>query len=466
MKRLMMLLIFLAVGAAAGGGYWYWQQSQQSAAESAKAKGKGGKGAKGGRGGPLTVKAVRAVVKPMPVLIEAVGTVEAEQSVQVRAQVSGVLQNVSFREGDKVKAGQLLFQIDPRTFQAQYNQAQAALARDRAQLENARAQEQRLAPLLKREFITRQEYDVAVTSAKSLEATVQAGQAAVEQARIQLEFSRILAPITGRTGQLAVKPGNLVLASGGGVPLVTINSTDPVLVGFSIPERQLEELRRYQKEKDIRIEILPDRAGLPAAAGKLVFVDNTVTPQTGTVLLKTKVDNTKELIWPGQFVNVRVVLTVEPEAVVVPEVAVQPGQDGPFVYLIGDESKVEVRPVKVARQVGGEVVIASGVKGGDHVITEIPQALRPGGTVRISDGTEEAAPRKGKGGKGGKKGEGKGKAKDEVTSEAEGKSDKGEGRKDGEGESKGEGKKGKGKAEGESRGEGVKADTAKSLPKQ
>lgn len=273
-------------------------------------------------------------------------------------------------------------------------------------------------PLLKREFITRQEYDVAVTSAKSLEAVVQAGQAAVEQARIQLEFSRIVAPISGRTGQLAVKPGNLVVASGGGVPLVTINSTDPVLVGFSIPERQLEELRRYQGEKDIRIEILPDRAGLPAAIGKLVFIDNTVTPQTGTVLLKTRVDNTKELIWPGQFVNVRLVLTVEPEAVVVPEVAVQPGQDGPFVYLIGAEDKVEVRPVKVARQVGGEIVIASGVKGGDHVITEIPQALRPGGTVKVSDGTESAEPRKGKGGKkgegkGGKKGEGKSDGKTE-----------------------------------------------------
>ncbi|MDH4294566.1 MAG: efflux RND transporter periplasmic adaptor subunit, partial [Betaproteobacteria bacterium] len=222
MKRLTMVLVFIALGAAVAGGYWYWQQSQQSASDGAKAKGKGAKGAKGGRGGPLTVKAARAVVKPMPVLIEAVGTVEAEQSVQVRAQVSGVLQSVAFREGDKVKAGQLLFQIDPRTFQAQYNQAVAALARDRAQLENARAQEQRMEPLLKREFITRQEYDVAVTSAKSLEAVVQAGQAAVEQARIQLEFSRIVAPISGRTGQLAVKPGNLVVASGGGVPLVTI----------------------------------------------------------------------------------------------------------------------------------------------------------------------------------------------------------------------------------------------------
>ncbi len=404
MKRLIMVLVFAVISAAVAGGYWYWQSSGSGAGSSEKGK---GKGAKGGRGGPLTVKAARAVTKPMPVLIEAVGTVEPEQSVQVRAQVSGVLQNISFKEGDKVKAGQLLFQIDPRTFQSQYNQALAALARDRAQLENARAQQQRMEPLLKREFITQQEYDVAVTSAKSLEATVQSGQAMVEQARIQLDYSRIVAPISGRTGQLAVRAGNLVSAAGGGVPLVTINSTDPILVGFSVPERQLEDIRRYQSEKDMRIEILPDRAGGAVAAGKLVFVDNTVTPQTGTVLLKTRVENTKELIWPGQFVNVRVVLTIEPEAVVVPEVAVQPGQDGPFVYLIGAEDKVEIRPVKISRQLGNEIVIASGVAAGDHVITEIPQALRPGATVRIADAAAGVGEkRKGKG-KGGKKGEGK-----------------------------------------------------------
>ncbi|MDP2397181.1 MAG: efflux RND transporter periplasmic adaptor subunit [Burkholderiales bacterium] len=407
MKRLIMLLAFVAVGAAVAGGYWYWQQGGSAKGGAEKTKATGGKGGKGGRGATtLTVRAVRAVSKPMPVLIEAVGTVEPEQSVQVRAQVSGVLQTIAFREGDRVKAGQVLFEIDPRTFRAQYNQALAALERDKAQLENARAQQQRMEPLLKREFITRQEYDVAVTSAKSLEATVQAGQALVEQARIQLDYARIVAPISGRTGQLAVRAGNLVPASGGGVPLVTINSTDPVLVGFSVPERQLEDIRRFQTEKDMRIEILPDRSGPPVATGKLVFVDNTVTPQTGTVLLKTRVENQNEAIWPGQFVNVRVVLTVEPEAVVVPEVAVQPGQTGSFVYLIDAESKVQVRPVKVSRQIGGEIVIAEGIKPGDQVITEIPQALQPGATVQLADDEGKGVAAKGKG-KGGKKGEGK-----------------------------------------------------------
>ena len=408
MKRLWMAVIFITLAAGGFGAWWWQQQEGPRAAES-----KGAKGGKGGRGGTLVVKAATAIAKPMPVLIEAVGTVEPEHSVQVRAQVSGVLQGVMFKEGDKVKAGQQLFQIDPRTFQASYQQVQAQLARDVAQLENAKVQQQRLEPLLKREFITRQEFDVAVTSTKSLEATVAADKAMVEQARIQLEFSRIYSPIAGRTGTLAIKPGNLVPTSGGGVPLVTINSTDPILVSFSIPERQLEEVRRYQNEKDMRIEILPDRSAPAAAEGKLVFIDNTVTAQTGTVLLKTSVVNKNELLWPGQFVNVRIVLRIEPDAVVVPEAAVQPGQDGSFVYLIDPDSKVVVQPVKISRQLGSEIVIASGIKAGDSVITEIPQALQPGATVRLagSDGAGEKGKGKGKKGKGGKKDEGKSEAK-------------------------------------------------------
>jgi membrane fusion protein, multidrug efflux system len=382
MKRLTMLLVFAVIGAIAAGAYWYWnRQSGDSVVEGApKAKGKG----KGKGGGVLTVRAAQAVVKPMPVLIEAVGTVEPEQSVQVRAQVSGVLQSVQFKEGDNVRAGQVLFLIDPATYQAQYKQALAQLDRDRAQLENARAQQQRLEPLLKREFITRQEYDVAVTSTKSLEATVQADQAAAEQARIQLSYTRITAPIAGRTGALSVKAGNLVQAASAGPPLVTINTMDPILVAFSVPERQLDEIRRYQNDKQMRIEILAERNVAPVAEGKLVFVDNTVTAQTGTVLLKTRVSNANEAIWPGQFVNVRLVLTVEPEAVVVPEAAVQPGQDGSFVYLIDENNKVKVQPVVVSRQLAGDVVIQSGVKAGDKVITEIPQALTPGATVQLA----------------------------------------------------------------------------------
>jgi multidrug efflux system membrane fusion protein len=220
----------------------------------------------------------------------------------------------------------------------------------------------------------------------------------VEQARIQLEFTRIRAPIAGRTGTLAVKTGNLVSTN---ATLVTINSMDPILVGFSIPERQLDEIRRYESSKDMHIDILPDRNGPAVARGKLVFIDNTVTPQTGTVLLKTRVPNAKEVIWPGQFVNVRIVLTIEPEAVVLPDAAVQPGQDGPFVYLIDENSQVKVQPVIVSRQIGNEIVIAKGVKAGDQVITEIPQSLQPGARVQRA-GAGPARGDKGKGKSGSK----------------------------------------------------------------
>lgn len=411
MKRLTMILVFLAIGAIAGGGYWYWTKGADSSGAPTEASAKKTKGKGKGGGGPLTVRTAQALLKPMPVVIEAVGTVEPEHSVQIRAQVSGVLKSVEFKEGDRVKAGQLLFQIEPATYEAQYKQVLAQLERDKAQLENARAQQQRLEPLLKREFITRQEYDVAVTSAKSLEATVAADEAAAEQARIQLSYARIVAPISGRTGALAVKSGNLVQAAGGGVPLVTINTMDPILVSFSIPERQLEEIRKYQSDRLMRIEILPDRNAPPVSEGKLVFVDNTVTAQTGTVLLKTRVPNAKELIWPGQFVNVRIVLTIEPEAVVVPEAAVQPGQDGSFVYMIDENSKVKVQPVTVSRQLGAEIVIATGVKAGDRVITQIPQALAPGATVTVA-GEGKGGGAKGEKGKGkGKKADGQGDTK-------------------------------------------------------
>ena len=409
MKRIVMAAMFVVIAASCYGAWWWWQQGAAAAPDP-----KGGKGK--GRGGALVVKATTAVTKPMPVLIEAVGTVEPEHSVQVRAQVSGVLDSVKFKEGDMVAAGQQLFQIDSRTFEASYRQAQAQLARDVAQLENAKVQQERLEPLLKREFITRQEFDVAVTSTKSLEATVAADKALLEQARIQLEFTKIRAPIAGRTGALAVKSGNLVAAGagGGGAPLVTINSTDPILVSFSIPERQLEELRRNQNEKGMRIEILADRSGPSVAEGKLVFIDNTITPQTGTVLLKTRVSNKNEMLWPGQFANVRIVLRIEPAAVVIPENAVQPGQDESFVYLIDQESRVQVRPIKIARQIGGDVVIAAGIAAGDRVITEIPQALQPGATVQVA-GAAGGEKGKGKGKKGGGK-----KDADKATGRSEG----------------------------------------------
>lgn len=410
-KGWVIFAVVLAI-AAGGAGWWYYTK-KGSVTTTAEKKAEPGKAARKGRGrgkgpgGPLVVRAERARVQPMPVVIDTIGTVEAEQSVSVRAQVSGVLEAVNFREGDNVKAGQLLFRIDQRPFRASVNQSRAALARDEAQLAQARAQQSRLEPLVKQEYITKHEYDVAVTSTKSLEATVEANRAALEQARLQLSYTEIHSPISGRTGSLSVKPGNLVSSgTSGGQPLVVINRMHPILVAFSVTRNDLDEFRRFRDNQELHAEITREGEAKPIAEGKLVFVDNAINPQTGGVLMKARLPNEGEQLWPGELVKVRLVLRIEPEAVVVSEAAVQPGQQGSFVYLINKENRVRVRPVTISRQLGDQVVIAKGLRGGERVITEIPQALTEGAEVQVR-GPGEA-------GKKGKRGKGKGRRDGEA----------------------------------------------------
>jgi len=426
MKKGWLIFVVVLAVAAAGGGWWYYAQRSSTAATAARegagasASKRGGRGK--GRGGPLIVKAERVRVQPMPVVIDSIGTIEAEQSVAVRAQVSGVLEAVNFREGDNVKAGQLLFRIDQRPFLASVNQSRAALARDEAQLAQARAQQSRLEPLVKQEYITKQEYDVAVTSTKSLEATVAANRAALEQAKLQLSYTEIHSPISGRTGSLSVKPGNLVSAgAGGGQPLLVINRMHPILVAFSVTRNDLDEFRRFRDNQELHVEVSRENESNPVTEGMLVFVDNAINPQTGGVLMKARVPNEKEQLWPGELVKIRLVLRVEPEAVVVSEAAVQPGQQGSFVYLINKEDRVRVRPVTISRQLGNQVVIARGLKGGERVITEVPQALTEGAQVQVrgADGAAKKGKR-GKGKRGGNEAGGDAKGVDGSNKAAEG----------------------------------------------
>lgn len=387
MKRGWLICGVMLAVAAGGAGWWYFaKKSSVSAMVDKKAEpGKSARKGKGkGRGGPLVVRAEKVRVQPMPVVIDTIGTVEAEQSVAVRAQVGGTLEAVNFQEGENVTAGQLLFRIDQRPFRASVNQSRAALARDEAQLAQARAQQARLEPLVKQEYITRQEYDVAVTSTKSLEATVESNRAALEQARLQLSYTEIRAPISGRTGSLSVKPGNLVHpGASGGEPLVVINRMRPILVAFSVTRNDLDQFRRHRERQKLRTEVSREGDGKLVGKGSLVFVDNAINPQTGGVLMKARLPNEKEQLWPGELVNVRLVLRVEPEAVVVSEAAIQPGQQGSFVYLISEDDRVWVRPVTISRQLGDQVVIATGLKGGERVITEVPQALTEGAKVQV-----------------------------------------------------------------------------------
>jgi multidrug efflux system membrane fusion protein len=393
--------ILLVICVLAGGGF-YWWKTQSSGKATEAAPGKVAKGeAKGGgkRGsGPIPVRTITVMRQAMPVVIDAVGAVESEHSVAVRPQVNGVLDSVLFKEGDAVKKGQVLFRIDPRPVQAAMEQARAAVARDQAQLVQAKAQESRLRPLMEKDYITRQEYDVAATQAKSLEATVDANRAVLEQARLQLSYAQISAPISGRTGSLSVRAGNLVTAGTGGAPLVVINSTQPILVSLSVPQRYLDDVRRAWNTPDLKVEISPNPGAPAVASGALVFIDNTVNPQTGTIVLKARVKNDKEELWPGQFIAARIVLKVEKDALVLPEGTVQPGQDGSFVYVVQD-GRAKIKNIQVDRQIGDLVVIAKGLTGGDEVITDVPATLTDGAQVTLrsagSDGAKGEGKRKG-----------------------------------------------------------------------
>ena len=386
MKRLSMLLIFVALGAAVWGGYWYWQQPASGASADGKSGAKTGKGEKGkgkrGAAGPVLVSVVDVKRQPMPGVISTTGTVESEHTVAVRPQVNGVLEAVMFKEGDRVRQGQVLFRIDARPMRASVEQARAALARDQAQLAQAQAQETRLKPLSEKEYITRQEYELAATSAKSSEATVAANRAALEQAQLQLSYASITAPISGRTGSLSVKPGNIVNAGAGGAPLVVINSMQPILVSLSVPQRQLDDVRRAWNTPELKVEISPNPNAPAIAQGQLVFIDNTVNPTTGTIVLKARVKNEKEELWPGQFVAARIVLRMEQDALVLPEAAVQPGQDGPFVYVVKDGRAQPVN-ITVDRQIGEFIVVSKGLSGNERIIREAPPTLVAGAQVTV-----------------------------------------------------------------------------------
>lgn len=403
---LKILLIACVIGA--GGGYYWWKQQPadkpaEASAKGAKAEGKGkGEGKAGKRGGgPVAVRTVQVTRTAMPVVIDVVGTVESEHSVAVRPQVNGVLTGVLFKEGDRVRQGQALFNIDPRPMQASVDQARAALARDQAQLAQAKEQEARLRPLMQKEYITRNDYDVAATQVKSLEAVVAANSAVLQQAQLQLSYAHIKAPISGRTGSLAVDTGNLVTGGTGGSPLVVINSTQPITVALSVPQRFLDDVRRYWNTPDLKVQISLNPGGPPVAEGSLVFIDNTVNPTTGTVLLKARFKNEKEELWPGQFVAARIILKVEKDALVLPEGAVQPGQDRPFVYVVR-EGKAAMQEVKVARQIGNRVVIEKGLSGDEQVVVDVPLALTAGSQVVVREPGDE----KGKGSRQGKEGKG------------------------------------------------------------
>jgi len=421
MKRVTMLLVFAALAAVVLGGYWYWQKPTSANAEKVAGKPSKGSGKRGS--GPVSVTTVTAKRQSMPVVIDAVGTVESEHSVAIRPQTNGVLEAVLFKEGDRVRQGQVLFRIDSRPMIASVEQARAALARDQAQLQQARAQEDRLKPLAEKDYITKNEYDVAITQSKALQATVEANRAAMEQAKLQLSYASITSPINGRTGSLSVKSGNLVSAGTGGSPLVVINSTQPILVSLSVPQRYLNDVRSAWGDGAVKIMISLDANSPAVAEGSLVFIDNSVNQQTGTIVLRARVKNEKEQLWPGQFVAARIILKIEQDALVLPESAVQPGQNGAFVY-IAKEGRAQIQNVQVDRQINELVVISSGLSGGEEVIKDVSPTLANGSAIVFQGGDGKGGKGEGKSGKGKKTQEKDSPSKESVVKDAPGKETK------------------------------------------
>jgi multidrug efflux system membrane fusion protein len=357
----------------------------------------------------VPVGVAEVMQRTVPLQVAAVGNVQAYSTVSVKSQVAGEIHQVHFTEGRDVKRGDLLFTIDPRPFEAALRQAEAALgqrhaevsqaranlARDLAQQEWTQTQEKRYHELLAKDLIAREQYELLRTNMAAMEATVRAGraaednaraaataaQAAVDNVRLQLAYTQIRAQIDGRTGNLLVQRGNVIKANEDN-PLVVIAQVRPIYVSFAVPERQLAAVKRYQAAGNLRVEArVPNQA---PATGALTFLNNTVDPTTGTIQLKATFANAENVLWPGQFVETTLTLTNEP-AIVVPSQAIQPGQQGPFVFVVKPDSTVEARRIEPGRRLERETIVIRGLIPGERIVTDGQLRLVPGARVDVKD---------------------------------------------------------------------------------
>ena len=347
----------------------------------------GRKAAKGPPAVPVTVATVAK--ETVAVRLTAIGNVEAYSTVALKARVDGQIMEVNFKEGAPVKKGEVLFRIDPRPYDAALRQAQANALRDAAARDQARSQERRYQELLDKNFVSKEAYAQIRTNAETAGAVAKASEAALEQARLNLEYCTIRSPLDGFVGRVLLQAGNLVKANDVN-PLVVINQVRPIYVNFAIPEQSLPEVRRRMADASLEVEALPGDPNQAHPKGRLIFVDNAVDPSTGTIRLRAQFDNEDAALWPGQFVNVSVRLYEEPDALLVPSTAVQSGPEGPYVYVVSEEMTAELRRIGVRRTEGERTIVASGLAPGERVVTR--GQLRLGPKVRVQITAPGASP--------------------------------------------------------------------------
>ena len=359
-----------------GGGLALWRMRSTEAGAQEDPQGRGM------ARGPVPVVAGQAERRDFPLYLNALGTVQAYNSVTVRARVDGELQQIYFQEGQNVQKGDLLAQIDPRTYQAQLDQAKAKKAQDEAQLANARIVLSRNALLLKNSVVDQQTYDTQKYAVDQLQALVAADQAALEQT--QLDYTRITAPISGRVGIRLVDAGNIV-RSADTAGMLTINQVQPISVIFTLPQQELRGVRdAIQQKKTLKVLAL-DRDNLSVLTeGTLEVLDNQIDATTATVKLKAVFTNANYDLWPGQFVNVRLLLGVRNGAVTAPARAIQRGPNGSYVYVIDAEKSAAMRPVKVGATEGDWTLVEAGLEAGDRVVVDGQYRLQPGAKVQVT----------------------------------------------------------------------------------
>ena len=370
MKRLRYPVLLTALALFGGMGWLVLSRTKAPAAPPAR---------------PIAVAIFKTEARDVPVWLSGLGTVQANQTVTLRPQVSGQLASVNFTEGQEVKAGDLLAQIDPRPAQAALQQAVAQKAQDEARLVNDRREFERVAALVETRTESRQLLDLRAATLAQSTALVQAAQAAIDTAQLQLDFTAVRAPIDGRTGVRLIDAGNLVTANQP-AGLVVLTQTRPVAVVFALPQQALPALRRppaQAGEGPLAVEVLSDQ-GQPLARGRLDLIDNQIDPASGTLRLKATFANDDQALWPGQFVNTRVLVNTLTRALVVPTEAVQPGLDGPFVYVVKADATVEARTLQLGPSVNGFTVVTAGLAAGDPVVREGQNKLQPGARIEVA----------------------------------------------------------------------------------